>query len=105
MELLVTHWDTSGEFSPARQITVPENYAGIGSRLPFQRTPTIQPEAGPDHYNPWNPQHNNVYPIIWAELVLSAEEIAAIEQSGLTQPTEAASSIYTTPQTASLADY
>lgn len=105
MELLASHWDTSGEFSPARQITIPENYAGIGSRLPFQLTPTIQPDAGPDHYNPHNPQWNNVYPIIWAELVLSQAEIDAIEQSALLQPSEQQSSIYTQPATASLADY
>jgi hypothetical protein len=105
VELLGSHWDTSGEFSPARQITIPENYAGIGSRLPFQRTPTIQPEAGPDHYNPHNPQWNNVYPIIWAELVLTKAEIDAIQQAGLGQPSEAQPSIYTPPTTASLADY
>lgn len=105
MELLASHWDTSGEFSPARQITIPENYGGIGSALPFQLTPTLQPEAGPDHYNPHNPQWNNVLPIVWAELVLSDAELAAIEQAGLSQPSEQQSSIYTQPATASLADY
>lgn len=102
MELLVSHWDTSGEFSPARQVTIPENYAGIGSALPFQRTPTVNT---PVMFDPHNPMYNSVWPIIWAELVLSEAELAAIEQAGLGQPTEQQSSIYTQPQTASLADY
>lgn len=105
MELLASHWDTSGEFTPARQVTIPENYAGIGSALKFQWTPTMQGDAGPDAYNPWNPQFNNLYPIIWMELVLSEAEINAIEQAALQQPSEAQPSIYTTPDTASLADY